>query len=215
MLVVHVKSVLRPTCITNRAPPHPLCSPVCRAPSTLFALNSWTAFTEIEVCGLAAESNALFGGVRAAKNEIAALAGEVCTETKKLSPVKARATGQDDVREIFDGNFETRWSTQDTQAANDLDNAKVMLTFAGDVHVSHVDIAFFDGHLSRPHFSMYKQSASAAEWTPVVQGEIASKTESFQTFQVQETGVKVLSIVGNGNDVGFFTKISELVVYGC
>lgn len=177
--------------------------------------NSWTAFTEIEICGAEAESNALFGGVRAVKKEIAELAGGVCTECTLLAPVKSKVTGRDNVKEIFDGNFNTRWSTQATQAKNDLDNAKISATFLGEQHVCHVDIAFFDGHLARPHFSMYKQSAHAATWSPVLVGEIGSKSSSFQRFDIQETGVNTLYIVGNGNDLGDFSKVSELRIYGC
>lgn len=128
---------------------------------------------------------------------------------------KSKGTGTDDIRHVFDSNFETRWTSQETTNENDLDNAKVMLTFDGDKHVSHVDIAFFDGHLARPHFGLYKQGAGDAEWTPIQAGQVAAQTETFQTFDVQQEGVNVLYIVGNGNDVGDFTKISEIVVYGC
>ncbi|CAM9845584.1 unnamed protein product [Scytosiphon promiscuus] len=177
--------------------------------------NNWTAFTEIEVCGTGAETNALFGGVSAAKNELAKLAGEVCADPFLLPPVKSKATGSGNVKDIFDGNFETRWSTTVTQASNDLDNAKIILTFRGDVKISYVKIAFYDGDLAKPHFGLYKQSAKDDEWTEIAAGMIGGKQETFQTFELQETGVNKLYIVGNGNDVGFYTKVSEVEVYGC
>lgn len=197
-----------------------VCTDFCLPlPST--QIYSWSAFTEVQICGKAAEENALFGGgVRAAKNEIAQLAGEevLCPNgIEKLEPEESRATGEDNVLYLFDGNFETRWTTEETQNSNDLDNAKVMLEFLGDMTVTSVKIAFFDGHLAKPYFSLYKESASEKTWTPLLEGEVqvGAKTESFQEFVIGESGVNVLSIVGKGNAVGERTKISEIEVYGC
>ncbi|CAM9406766.1 unnamed protein product, partial [Hapterophycus canaliculatus] len=177
--------------------------------------NNWTAFTELEVCGTAAESNALFGGVSAAKKEMAKLAGEVCADPFKLAPVKSKVTGNSNVKDIFDGNFETRWSTTATQAENDLDNAKITLTFVGEVKISYVKIAFYDGDLAKPHFALYKQGAKDRSWTAISAGIVGAKKETFQMFDIQEEKVKTLYIVGNGNDVGSYTKVSEVEVYGC
>ena len=63
--------------------------------------------------------------------------------------------------------------------------------------------------------SLYTQEAAAWSWTPVLEGEIGERTEKFQTFDIEKTGVNQLYIVGNGNDVGDYTKISELEVWGC
>lgn len=129
--------------------------------------------------------------------------------------MQVTASGNDNVRVMFDNNFETRWSTVNTQNESDMSNDKVKLTFAGDTRVSTLKIAFFDGHLARQHFSVYTQSASADTWTPVLLNEIAEKTELFQSFSIEMDHVHILYIVGNGNDVGFFTKISEIGVTGC
>lgn len=172
--------------------------------------------TEVEICGEAAqESNALFGGVKAVNKELQMLAGEVCPESAKLSPVTVRANGRDNLSTVFDGNFETRWSTFNTANEDDLDNDKIIIRFLGDQRVSKVKIAFFDGHLARPHFSLYTQSAAAWSWTPVLESHIADKEEAFQTFSIEASGVNQLYIVGNGNDRGDYTKISEIEIWGC
>lgn len=152
--------------------------------------------------------------MRAAKNELKKLSGVVC-EVEKLAAVNVKADGSDNLSVIFDGNFETRWSTSNTQHEDDLDNDKIRLRFLGDQFVSYVKIAFFDGHLAKPHFSLYKQKATDTTWTNVYDHHIAEKTESFQEFYIDQSGVNKLYIVGNGNDVGDYTKISEVEVYGC
>eukprot|EP00752_Nemacystus_decipiens_P002937 g2732.t1 len=179
--------------------------------------NNWSAFTEIEVCAEAGgESNALFGGLQAAiGEELEVLAGQVCSAPTVLSPKHVHGSGSDDVRLLFDGNFETRWSTSNTQHESDLNNDKVVLTFIGDVRVSHLDISFFDGQHAHQYFSVYVQSARDYTWTPVLIKEQAAKTESLQTFEINMDGVNKLYIVGNGNDVGDFSKFSEVMVFGC
>lgn len=180
------------------------------------SFNNWTALTEFEVCGPSAgESNALFGGIRAMGKELEMLAGEICSESTEIAPVTAIASGAEDVRKMFDGNFETRWSTVNTQNDSDLDNDMVQLTFGGDTRISKVKIAFFDGNLAHQYFSLYTQSASATTWTPVLQREQAATHVGLQTFDLNVDDVNVMYIVGNGNDVGFYTKISEIQVFGC
>ena len=181
------------------------------------SFNNWSAFTEIEVCAKAAgESNALFGGLQdAIGEELEVLAGEVCAAPEKLSPVKVKASGSDQLRVLFDGNFETRWSTTNTQHESDLNNDKVTLTFGGDVRVSSLQISFFDGDLANQFFSVYVQSARENTWTPVMLKERAARMESFQTFDINMDGVNKMYIVGNGNVVGDFSKFSEIQVLGC
>ena len=116
---------------------------------------------------------------------------------------------------LFDGNFETRWSTVNTQSASDLSNAMVTLTFEGDMRVSTLKVAFFDGDLAHQYFSVYVQSASAYTWTPVMVNEKAAKGTEMQTFNIDLDGVHQMYIVGKGNDVGDFSKFSEVQVYGC
>lgn len=178
---------------------------------------SWTALTEFEICGGAgAESNALFGGLEAAANkELQQLAGSVCANPEKLAATTVRVGGSDNVSVLFDGNFNTRWSTLNTANVDDLNNDKIIMRFLGDQSVAWVKIAFFDGHLAKPHFSLYTQEAAAWSWTPVLLGEIAERTEQLQTYQIETSGVNQLYIVGNGNDVGDYTKISEVEVWGC
>lgn len=173
--------------------------------------------TEMEICGSAgAESNALFGGLQAAANkELQELAEEVCAAPTKLAATTVRVDGSDNVSVLFDGNFNTRWSTFNTANADDLNNDKIIMRFLGDQRVSRVKIAFFDGDLAKPHFSLYTQEAAAWSWTPVLQAKIGQRTEQFQTFNINKIGVNQLYIVGNGNDVGDYTKISELEVWGC
>ncbi|CAN0221241.1 unnamed protein product, partial [Laminaria digitata] len=129
---------------------------------------------------------------------------------------KITANGEDNnVAALFDGDFSTRWSTEETTDENDLQNGRITLHFIGDQNVAWVKIAFFDGHLAHQHFSLYKESAAASEWTPVLQYANAQTTESFQTYDIDETGVNKLYIVANGNDVGHFTKVSEVEAWGC
>ena len=116
---------------------------------------------------------------------------------------------------MFDKNFDTRWSTTNTHNASDLDNDMVQLTFAGDIRVSTLKIAFFDGHLASQHFSVYRQKASANTWTPVMVGAVAERTQTLQEFSIESDFVNMLYIVGNGNDIGFYTKIAEIEVMGC
>ncbi|CAM9163351.1 unnamed protein product [Ectocarpus sp. 8 AP-2014] len=110
--------------------------------------NNWSAFTEVEVCAKSTEKNALFGSIQAIGEELETLAGEVCSAPTKLVPAGAKPSGTDGVRVLFDGNYETWWSTIDTQSESDLSHDMVQLTFAGDMRVSSLNIAFFDGHLA-------------------------------------------------------------------
>lgn len=180
------------------------------------SFNNWTPLTEIEVCGKSdSESNALFGGVETVKEEIEALAGQICGESSKISPVKVKASGSDNVKVLFDGNFDTRWTTVNTQNEADLDNDMVQVTLAGDTRVSKVKISFFDGNLAHQYFSLYTQAATDTVWTPVLENESAALTLGLQSFDINMDGVHKVYIVGKGNDVGLFTKISEVEVWGC
>lgn len=173
--------------------------------------------TEIEICGsVGEESNALFSGVKAVEKELQELADAVCPEPVKLSPVHVKASGSDNVRFLFDGNLETRWSTNDTRNDNDLDNGKVTMRFLGDQRVSHVKIAFFNGELAFAHFRLYTQKATDSTWSNVFTNDtIAAREHTLQQFDIEKGGVNKLYIVGKGNDVGAYTKISEIEVWGC
>ena len=179
--------------------------------------NDWSAFTEFEVCmAPAAESNALFSGIDAAKEELQMLTGEfVCAAPRKLGPKRSTASGSDDVRALFDGTSKSRWTTVNTQSESNLSNDKVTLTFRGEVFVSTLNIAFFDGHLAHQYFSVYVQSATADLWTPVMENEQAAMEETVQSFDINLDGVFKLYIVANGNDVGDYSKFTAIEVLGC
>lgn len=185
------------------------------------SFNNWTPLTEIEICGAeaAAETNALFeAGVDELHNDLQQLnAGlAVCPTPVKLAPVKTRLLGgSGNVESLFDGNFQTRWSTDNTAHENDLDNDKIQLILQGDSYIASVKMAFFDGNLAHQHFSVYTQSATANRWSDALIGQIADKHERLQTFAVGVDRVTTVYIVGNGNDVGDFTKISEVELWGC
>lgn len=180
--------------------------------------NNWSAFTELEVCAedSAEESNALFGGMEAMDEELEVLAGEICSAPTKLSAVEVKVSdNHDNVKNLFDGNFESRWSTQNTQNESDMENDKVTLTFGGDTRISSIKISFFNGNLAKQYFSIYRQSASENTWTPVMQKEESAQHELFQEFDINSDRIHKLYIVGNGNEVGDFSKFSEIEVYGC
>lgn len=143
------------------------------------------------------------------------LAGEVCPSAQTISPVKVKASGTDNVKVLFDGNFQTRWTAANTQNEFDLENDMVQLTFEGDMRVSKVSIAFYDGNLAHQYFSLYTQAASDSTWTPVLTKESAALSLALQTFTINMDGVHKMYIVGNGNDVGFYTKFAEVEVVGC
>ncbi|CBJ32655.1 secreted protein [Ectocarpus siliculosus] len=177
---------------------------------------SFSSLTTLSKCAPSRQKkNALFGGIQAIGEELGTLAGEVCSAPTKLVPAGAKASGTDDVRVLFDGNYETRWSTINTQSESDLSNDIVQLTFTGDMRVSSLNIAFFDGHLAHQYFSVYIQSAHAYTWTPVMLNEQAATQVSMQTFSIDLDGVHKIYIVGKGNDVGAYSKFSEVEVYGC
>ena len=180
------------------------------------SFNNWSAFTELEVCSKAAgESNALFNGIGAVEEELEMLAGEVCLTPTKLAPVASKASGSDNVKVLFDGNYNTRWTTVNTQSESDLSNDMVQLTFEGDMRVSTLNIAFFDGHLAHQYFSVYVQSAAAYTWTSVMVNEQAAKEETMQSFDINVDGVYELYIVAKGNDNGDYSKFAEIEVLGC
>lgn len=191
--------------------------PPSRPPASHETASSWTALTEFHVCAASeGESNALFGGVRAFSKELQELTGEVCAAPTLLSPTRVTAYGsENNISALFDNNFQTRWSTLETTNENDLQNGKITMHFPGDQHISRVRISFFDGDLARPHFSLYKQAASETAWTPVLEHEVADRTEKYQNFEIQAVGVNKLYIVCNGNDIGEYTKISEVQAWGC
>lgn len=171
---------------------------------------------EFEVCGVQeTESDALFSGVRAAKNEIAELAGGVCKNTTIVPATRVRSTSVHNVRNLFDDNYITRLSFQRTNSTNDLDNDRIMLQFKGEVSVSHVNILFFDGHLAPQRFRLYKEGSRDTTWTPMGEERVAGRNNLMQTFSVQETGVRTLSFVGHGNEVGLLNKIAEMQIHGC
>lgn len=178
--------------------------------------NNWTALTEFNVCARATEeSNALFGGAHAIEKELEALAGQICADPNKVTPVSATASGSKNVRYLFDGNYNTRWSTIRTQDESDLNNGMVTMTFPGDTRVSTLKIAFFDGDLANQFFSVYVQKADADVWTQVIEKQRAAKRVGMQTFPINMDGVHKLYIVANGNSIGLFSKFSEVEVHGC
>lgn len=185
------------------------------------SFNNWTPLTEVEICGstISAETNALFGGLAdAVDKDIHELNSKlvVCPTPRMLAPVKIRVQGgQGNVADLFDGNFQTRWSTENTIHPNDVNNDHVRMRMQGDSYITYVKIAFFDGRLARQHFGVYTRSATGKEWSPVLEGHIAEPNDKLQTFHVETDRVTELFIVGNGNDVGDFTKISEIEVWGC
>lgn len=182
--------------------------------------NNWTALTEVEICGPAAavESNALFGGVEAVTKDVGELNANLalCPVPGKLSPRKVSLQGAaGDVKVLFDGNSQTRWSTENTFHADDLNNDQVHVVLHGDSYLSHVNIAFFDGDLARQWFSIYTKSAAANEWTVSRFNETAASVETLQTFHTDVDRVTDVYVVARGNDVGNFTKLSEIQLWGC
>jgi len=188
------------------------------------------------VCGAAAENNALFDGLaRTAKQEIAELSVRTyscdcdCPSCVLLTPGTVTGTNPTDgehrnIMHAFDGDFQTRWVTETTQAKNDLDNGKIDMTFQANTHVCRVEVAWFDGYLANPLFSLYRTTAGADRWSNILDNEKAAATDAVQKFDVDETGVEVLSLVGKGNVkthasgtdiVGTRSKFSEVRVYGC
>jgi len=194
--------------------------------------HSWTAFTEIAVCGYEAEENALFGGLRTAKDKITELAtntNEVCNacsvcstqQCKTVAPKKAHVTNPEGdivhVHELFDGDYHTRWFTDVTSATNDLDNGKITITFDGDRKICGLSIAMFDGHLAHQHIGIKVQAAVDTKWHTAgdeIDVEM-EKTDALQYIHLSELRVTKLYIVGHGNDVGDFNKVSELQIFGC
>lgn len=177
--------------------------------------------TEVEVCGAEASTNALFGGIAAADKELATLAGEACAEPEVLVPREIRQANVDsheDVKDAVEDNAETRWSTVNTQHSNDHDNGQLVIEFIGDVDVSDIKLRFFDGDSTRYKVNIYVQSANdvenGVEWM-LIEAIDAEQTASWQTFEIDQTGVYKLFIVAKGNDRGKFTKISGVEVHGC
>lgn len=180
------------------------------------SFNNWSALTEIEVCAVpAVEANALFGVVGAVGDELKVLAEEICSAPTKLAVEYGKVSGSDNAMELFDRNFNTRWSTINTQNESDLSNDMVQISFQGDMRVSTLQIAFFDGYLAHQYFSVYVQSSDAHTWTPVLVDKQAAMEEGMQVFDMNLDGVQTIYIVGGGNDFGSYTKLAEVEVYGC
>ncbi|CAM9362869.1 unnamed protein product, partial [Sphacelaria rigidula] len=182
--------------------------------------NNWTALTEVEICGPAAavESNALFGGVEAVAKDVGKLNADLalCPVPRQLAPRKVYLQGAaGNVKDLFDGNFQTRWSTENTHYVDDLNNDQVHVVLHGDSYLSHVNIAFFDGDLAHQWFSIYTKSAAADEWTKNRFNETAARVETLQTFHTDTDRVTDVYVVARGNDVGLFTKLSEIELWGC
>lgn len=184
------------------------------------SFNNWTALTEVEICGPAAavESNALFGGVEAVAKDVGKLNADFasCPVPRQLAPRKIYLQGAaGNVKDLFDGNFQTRWSTENTHYVDDLNNDQVHVVLHGDSYLSHVNIAFFDGDLAHQWFSIYTKSAAADEWTKNRFNETAARVETLQTFHTHTDRVTDVYVVARGNDVGLFTKLSEIELWGC
>lgn len=175
-------------------------------------MSSWTALTEIEVCTEAVETDS---GVRAVRNEVADIAGGVCANATKLPAVLAESSGDDNIMNILDSFRNTRWSTFQTTHLNDRDNDRIIFRFLGDQRVSYMKATFFDGHLAKQNFRLYKEGAHDTTWTPIGDERVASRNDGMQTFLIEEAGVNALFIVAHGNEKGDYTKISEVEVWGC
>lgn len=180
--------------------------------------NNWSAVVGFEVCGAAQEeSNALFSGMKDIGKELELLDGALCAEPDLLTLKEVQAVGGDEnnISVLFDGNFDSRWSTQNTQNPDDMDNDRIIMTLAGDTRVSSVSISFFDGNLAQQKFSIYKESAADYHWTPVMLDVEAALETVMQSFEINSDKVARLYIIGKGNYVGSYSKISEIKVYGC
>lgn len=179
--------------------------------------NKWSALTEVEVCAEpTTESNALFDGIDAVKQEVF---GYSCLQPGLLGARTITGTGSDDkVKNAVDGDFKTRWTTQlTTDDSSDLSNGHLIFEFLGEKYVSTIEIAFFDGDQAAQYFSVYTQSASDDSWTAVdsLINKKAAKNVNMQSFDINLDGVALLYIVGRGNDVGEYSKFSEIKTFGC
>lgn len=179
--------------------------------------NGWSALTRVEVCTEpTTESNALFDGIDAVKQEVF---GYSCLQPDLLRVRKITGTGSDDdVKNTVDNIFNTRWTTQSTtDDSSDLSNGHLIFEFSGEKYVSTIEIAFFDGDQAAQYFSVYTQSASDDSWTAVdsLINKKADKNEKMQSFDIYLDGVALLYIVGRGNDIGDYSKFSEIKIFGC
>ncbi|CAM9883296.1 unnamed protein product [Discosporangium mesarthrocarpum] len=173
-----------------------------------------TRVAEMEVCKVAPSSNSALSLVETGLDEVTQ---SVCAPGKKekLTPVSVLASGGlGGVEGITDGNFDTRWSTNNTANANVADNDFVRMIFKGEVKLSNVKIAFFDGHLAKQFVSIFVRGASGTR--QVVHDSVAAQqTQQLQVFDIENDAVRDIFIVGHGNEVGSYSKFAEVEAHGC
>lgn len=190
------------------------------------SFNNWTPLTEMQICveevsSSTVESNALFGlgGVDAVTKNIKQLASDgdaLCPEPTKLSADTVKHHGGEGATHlVVDGDYGTRWTTQETYHQNDLNNDMIQFSLGGERYLSYVKVAFYDGSLAEPHFSLYTERSVSQGWTEIYYDKKAEKVEVLQEFNTTVRRAAEVFLVGRGNDSGNYTKISEVELWGC
>ncbi len=106
----------------------------------------------------------------------------------------------------IDSNLKTRWEARGKGQWIQYDTGV-------SVMVSEVAIAWLKGHQRQASFSI-DVSADGKSWTEVFRGTSSGKTKDFESYTFTSTSARYVRIIGYGNTINPWNKITEVELYG-
>lgn len=110
---------------------------------------------------------------------------------------------------MVDGNFDTRWS-------NNLSNATAIFVLNKSYTLESVSIAWYEGDIRKAHFSI-SVSTDSVNWTEVYNDSSSGDTTGYEWYDVNNTNGKYIKLEGYGNNdpISYaWTSITEFRAYG-
>ena len=107
-----------------------------------------------------------------------------------------------------DDNLTTRWSGSG-------DGAWIQYDLGATRTVTNVKIAWYSGNTRRSTFDVVGGASPAGPMTPLATGRVSSGTSTtLEDYDVTDTAVRYLRIVGHGNNVNAWNSIAEVEIWG-
>ena len=113
--------------------------------------------------------------------------------------------GPDNAR---DKNMSTRWSAYGK-------GSRLVVKLGAKSLVDYIQIAFHKGDTRKNYFKVQVRENNTGSWKEIKSKTSSGTTSGFELFDLPNTNVQYLRIIGNGtNDGGLWNSISELQVWG-
>lgn len=126
-------------------------------------------------------------------------------ENLKILSVEAYRGDESVPQNAVDGDLATRWAAPG--------DSWLVLELPEAAEVDSVDIAFYKGDERKTRFAL-EVSGDGDRWKRVYYGESSGYTRGFERYIMEESGVRFIRIVGEGNTENTQSSISEIEVVG-